>query len=653
MFWPCKPPGTGYNWNSLMEARFDTVSERLVNRYLEGHPDALTPDNAMVRDWLDKNGVVAGATAAQAEQIENNTERLGHLEQTANTYFTYVSPEMFGAAGDGAADDTTAIQTAIEKARSLGSFVKFSEKTYCVSSPLEISGVPIDFNHCTLKRVKDGKVLIFNGAENYIVRDVNIVDNGNTYGNAIDGKNCDGIIMENITVKLTSPHVKADGSTSAIGNWAACLSGRRFFIRDIRIDTADCGIWGDGLHIGHLSDSIISDFHINSGDDCIAFEMNEDGGTGFANVTTRNVVVANGVLNSMQASSVRMGFSNSGNRTQDEISDIYCDGVIFHNVFCKSRYFFRYEYIAGDTAVTPASSKNITFSNVKYHNLAPVSKGGYVYFHASPEYSFENWRFHDCDFSVSDEQVDKIHFFSFGDAIKTGDIVFKDCQFNFGKTVGFACLRMDSFTLEGCRVKTNGTALTNDSETDININDCIFTNSAESAVDRIVSTVESTAKPSRKFRFNNVIVNNFSRLVNTKISSVIVSASNIFFNNDMGAYSYVGGEHNYSNIISSNKHLTNSQNMFIYVAANGTYTLDCKKFVYCKITPLGTSTADTEPFLYRIYDGALVAADRTAKTTILSNHGMSVSWSSKVLTITNNTSETVNAIIELYSQTNG
>lgn len=589
-------------------------------------------------------------------------EELGIMGQRPLTAFAhhipddsrmYVTPESYGAVGDGVTDDTDAIMTAIEKARSMGCRVDFSEKTYCVSYPLEIAGVPIDFNNCTLKRVKNCKVLNFNGAENYIVRDVNIIDNGSTYGNAIDAKNCDGIIMENVSVKLTSPHVKADGTTSDVGNWAASISGRRFFIRDIRIDTTDCGIWGDGLHIGHLSDSVISDFTINSGDDCIAFEMNENGGTGFSNSTTKNVVVGNGVLNSSAASSVRMGFSNSGNRAQDEISNIYCDGVIFHNILCKSKYFFRYEYISGNNSITPTSSKNILFSNVKYNNSMPVAKGGYVYFHASPEYSFENWKFHDCDFTISEEQTDKIHCFSFGDAIKSGDIVFKDCNFDFGKTVGFACLRMDSFTMEGCRVKTNGTALTNDSETDININDCIFTNTAESVVDRIVATVESTAKPARKFRFNNVIVNNFSRLVNTKVSSLIVSASNIFFNNDMGAYTYVGGEHNYSNIMSSNKRLTNSQNMFIYVGANGTYTLDCKKYAYCKITPLGSTTADTEPIFYRVYDAAMIAADRTAKNTILSNHGMSVSWSSKVLTISNKTSATVNAIIELYCQTNG
>ena len=134
MFWPCKPPGSGYNWNSLMEARFDTVSERLVNRYLEGHPDALTPDNAMVREWLDKNGVVAGATSEQAAQILANAKA---LNDKADKIDLPINVKWYGAKGDGATDDTAAIQAAIDAAFAFGKMrVYFPSGIYKTTAPL-------------------------------------------------------------------------------------------------------------------------------------------------------------------------------------------------------------------------------------------------------------------------------------------------------------------------------------------------------------------------------------------------------------------------------------------------------------------------------------------------------------------------------------
>lgn len=67
MLWPCKP-GSSPVWNDLMQARFDAVAEE----FLRNHPRALTIDNATVRAWLRSNGVISGATAEQAEQIEAN-----------------------------------------------------------------------------------------------------------------------------------------------------------------------------------------------------------------------------------------------------------------------------------------------------------------------------------------------------------------------------------------------------------------------------------------------------------------------------------------------------------------------------------------------------------------------------------------------------
>ena len=49
-------------------------------------------------------------------------------------YLGYVTPEMFGAKGDGVTDDTTAVNNAISAAATQGTYVKFLPKTYIVNN---------------------------------------------------------------------------------------------------------------------------------------------------------------------------------------------------------------------------------------------------------------------------------------------------------------------------------------------------------------------------------------------------------------------------------------------------------------------------------------------------------------------------------------
>lgn len=87
----------------------------------------------------------------------------------------YVTPEMFGAWGDGTHDDTTSIQTAIDKCKN----VAFSGKTYAVTSPIVISSSGTYVYGCgsNLKQTTAGEnTLEISGTEQSRIDDVTIQD---------------------------------------------------------------------------------------------------------------------------------------------------------------------------------------------------------------------------------------------------------------------------------------------------------------------------------------------------------------------------------------------------------------------------------------------------------------------------------------------
>lgn len=84
---------------------------------------------------------------------------------------TEVTPEQFGAIGNGIFDDTTALQNAINYCIKNGTQLKCQNgKTYCISNPLDLSNTAIcliDFNWSILKAIKTmDYMIIFDGSTN-------------------------------------------------------------------------------------------------------------------------------------------------------------------------------------------------------------------------------------------------------------------------------------------------------------------------------------------------------------------------------------------------------------------------------------------------------------------------------------------------------
>lgn len=101
------------------------IQEKIDN-YLDEHPEATTT----VQD-----GSVTEAKFSDALKLK--------------TIKDYVTPEMYGAKGDGTTDDTEAIQSALASGRD----VYFGQKTYCVSETLVLAGSISMCSDTTIKAI--------------------------------------------------------------------------------------------------------------------------------------------------------------------------------------------------------------------------------------------------------------------------------------------------------------------------------------------------------------------------------------------------------------------------------------------------------------------------------------------------------------------
>lgn len=114
----------------------------------------------------------------------------------------YVTPEMFGAVGDGTTDDSNAIQAALNNA---GAIIFSPGKTYKVTNTLRVkNGTLIDLNASTI--ISTNKHLLFNFQTSDVFLGYNgngniTIRNGNVLGGAISFAHGDRIRLENVSFR--------------------------------------------------------------------------------------------------------------------------------------------------------------------------------------------------------------------------------------------------------------------------------------------------------------------------------------------------------------------------------------------------------------------------------------------------------------------
>ena len=200
-----------YNINYNMEATDLALLNRVenINKTIHGEIDKLGNEleSEVEQFKIDTNMAMTNHKNEVSEELESVNSQLDNMKY-------YVTPEMFGAKGDGVTDDSVAIQKAIDFLAS-GGVVKFLPKTYLVNTQFNINKPGIMLRGSKISREGFGTRIITNldldeplvevkykDSNNMLIggciEDIAFLGN-NTRQNMEGAKNRDCILIKNVT----------------------------------------------------------------------------------------------------------------------------------------------------------------------------------------------------------------------------------------------------------------------------------------------------------------------------------------------------------------------------------------------------------------------------------------------------------------------
>ena len=132
-------------------------SENVLGTQVENVTNAFIELQNYVNNYFDNLDIQEEVNTKLDEMTEN-----GSLLLLFQNYLPIITPEMFGAKGDGETDDTLSIQNAINNAQLTKSILLFCNKTYIVSSLLIRNTININGNGALIKSI--------NNTNDYIIK---------------------------------------------------------------------------------------------------------------------------------------------------------------------------------------------------------------------------------------------------------------------------------------------------------------------------------------------------------------------------------------------------------------------------------------------------------------------------------------------------
>lgn len=195
--------------NALEEIKntTDSVIVESVNKWFAENPDAVT---------TIQDGTI---------EIDKLTEKA--KKQVVNSYIT---PEMYGAIGDGVTDDSVALQNAINQCKELKKPLLLGGKIYLIDTPLivpssvTIKGIgsgsvikKISDTSLTLNENEVNTIIMLNG-QAIVIEDISIIGNENTM-------NIDGFTFGENTSRFTFNRLRITFCNKAFNDLMSCWIG--------------------------------------------------------------------------------------------------------------------------------------------------------------------------------------------------------------------------------------------------------------------------------------------------------------------------------------------------------------------------------------------------------------------------------------------
>lgn len=184
------------------------------NSALEIQQDVHQYTASAIDDWLDNH-----PEATTTVQDGSLTEAKFSSALKLSTVKDYVTPEMFGAAGDGVSDDSAYVEAAVAHCLQYGKTL-VGVNNYYINGVMDVSNINIDFTAATI--ITTGGVVV-NGSRDKIIKLGIVEAYGVQYGNYLANvigltiKNCSTcrIFASNITHFEVGVALDADGAGTA------------------------------------------------------------------------------------------------------------------------------------------------------------------------------------------------------------------------------------------------------------------------------------------------------------------------------------------------------------------------------------------------------------------------------------------------------
>lgn len=220
---------------------------------------------------------------------------------------TSMTPEQFGAKGDGETDDTSSIQTAVNKLSSFGSILRLQEKTYMVKQILVANNSIINGNGSTsiIKGHGDAnssqnRIIFGNNKSNWIIENIKI-DVNSAERTAITESDIAISINGGSNVEINNVTIITGTSTNAYGIRIGKSSVRPsdVNIHDCKIYVSENGFNGIAITSGKnivVKDNIIYNNYSNTGY-AIDLEANTPSDPSDDTYRVNNVIIENNICN--------------------------------------------------------------------------------------------------------------------------------------------------------------------------------------------------------------------------------------------------------------------------------------------------------------------------------------------------------------------